>query len=77
MKCCSSEMLGLAIRMLDNPAWVGRGEKTIAEKNSKYLHQSSSTSENAVKGIETPVTNSDCVLPEWSGCRVDSESIAP
>ena len=33
-------------------------------------------SENAVKRIETPVTTSDCVLPEWSGCKVDSESIA-
>ena len=36
-----------------------------------------SVSENAVKRIETPVTNSDCVLPEWSGCEVDSQNIAP
>ena len=56
---------------------VGRGEKTMAEKSSRNLHQSNSTSENAVKGIELPVTNSDCVLPEWFGCQVDSESIAP
>ena len=49
----------------------------MEEKCSKYLHQSNGTSENAVKGIETSVTTSDCVLPEWFGCQVDSESIAP
>ena len=32
-------------------------------------------SENAVKSVETPVTTTDCVSPEWSGCKVDSESI--
>ena len=30
-----------------------------------------------MKGIEKPVTTSDCVLPEWSRYKVDSESIAP
>ena len=49
----------------------------MAEKSTKYLHQSESMSENAVKGIETPVTTSHCVLPEWSGFKVDRESIAP
>ena len=49
----------------------------MAEKSSKYLHQSDSMSENTVKGIEAPVTTSDCVLPEWSGCKVDSEGIVP
>ena len=49
--------VGSAIRILANPAWVGRGGKTMAEKSSN------STSENAVKGIETPVTASDCELP--------------
>ena len=49
----------------------------MAVKSSKYSHQSSSTSENAVKVIETSVTTGDCVLPEWFGCQVDSESIAP
>ena len=48
----------------------------MAEKCSKYLHQSNGMSENAVKKIETPVTTSDCVLPEWFGCKVDSQSIA-
>ena len=52
-------------------------EKTTAEKSSKNLHQSNSMSENAVKGIETPVTPSDCVLSEWSRCKVDCESIVP
>ena len=55
--------VGSAIRILVNQAWVGRGEKTMAEKSSKYLHQSIGMSENAVKGIETPVITSDCVLP--------------
>ena len=67
---------GSAIQILVDPARVGRGERTIAEKSSKILHQSNSTSENAVKEIEKPVTNSDCVLPEWSGCKVASENIA-
>ena len=72
--CCLGEVLlkrdvGSAIRVI--PAWVGRGEKTMAEKSSKHLHQSNSKSENAVKGIETSVTASDCVL---SGCQVASES---
>ena len=60
--CCLGEVLLKrdAIRILVNPAWVGRGEKTMAEKSSKYLHQSNSTSESALKGIETSVTASDC-----------------
>ena len=79
--CCLGEVLlkrdvGSVIRILVDPARVGRGEKTMAEKCSKYLHQSIGISENAVKRIEMPVTTSDCVLPEWSGCKVDSESIA-
>ena len=49
----------------------------MAEKCSKHLHQSSSTSENAVRGIEASVTASYCELPEWFECQVDSESIAP
>ena len=68
---------GSAIRILVDPARVGREEKTMAERCSKYLHQSNGTSENTVENIDTPVTNSDCVLPEWSGCKIASESIAP
>ena len=30
-----------------------------------------------MKSIETSVTTSDCVLPEWFGCQADSESSAP
>ena len=48
--------VGPAIRMLVNPAWVGQREKMMAVKSSKYSHQSSSTSENAVTSIETSVT---------------------
>ena len=46
-------------------------------KSSKYSHQLSSTSENTVKVIETTVTASDCVLPAWFRCQVNTESIAP
>ena len=49
----------------------------MAEESSKCLHQSNSTSENAAENIETTVTASDCESPEWFGCQVDSESIAP
>ena len=49
----------------------------MAEESSKCLHQSNSTSEGAVENIETTVTASDCESPEWFGCQVDSESIAP
>ena len=69
--------VGSEIRILVDPARVGREEKTMAEKCSKYLHQSNGTSENAVENIETTVTASDCESPEWLGCQVDSESIAP
>ena len=69
--------VGSAIRILVDPARVGRGEKTMAEKCSKYLRQSNGMSENATKRVETSVTTSDCELPEWSGCKTDSESTAP
>ena len=69
--------LGSAIRILVDPARVGRGKRTMAEKCSKYFRQSNGMSENAVKRIETPVTTSDCVLPAWSGCKTDSEGIDP
>ena len=41
--------VGSAIWILVNPVWVGRREKTMAEKSSKFLHQSNSTSENAAQ----------------------------
>ena len=70
--------VGSAFRILVDPAWVGREEKTTAEKcSSKYLHQSNGTSENAVENIDTTVTASGCGSPEWLGCQFDSESIAP
>ena len=57
--------VGSAIRILVDPARVGRGEKTMAEKCSNYLHQSNGMSENATKRVETSVTTSDCKLLEW------------
>ena len=50
--------VGSDIRMLVNQSWVGQEEKMLAVKSLKYSHQSSSTSENAVKVIETTVTAS-------------------
>ena len=51
--------------------------RTLAEKCSKYLHQSNGTSANAVGNIVMTATASDCESPEWLGCQGDSESIAP
>ena len=61
--------VGSAIRTLVDPARVGRGERTMTDKCSNGMSGN-------VKSIETPVTTSDCVLPEWSGCKVDSDNIA-
>ena len=41
--------VGSAILLLVDPARVGREEKTMAEKCSKYVHQSNGTIENAVE----------------------------
>ena len=69
--------VGSAIRILVDPTRVGRGERTMAEKCSKYLHQSNGMSENGTRRVETSATTSDCELPEWSRCKTDSENIAP
>ena len=66
---------GSAIQTLVDPGWVGRGERTMAEKSSKCSHQSSSAGENAVRKIESSAKTSDCVLPVRFGCQVNSEGI--
>ena len=69
--------VGSVIRILVNPAWVGRGEKDDGREEFEVFASVNGVSENAVKGTETSVITSDCELPEWSGCKVNSESIAP
>ena len=49
--------------------WVGRGERTMAEKSSKCLHQSSGAGENDVRKIESSAKTDDPMLPEEFGCR--------
>ena len=60
-----------------DPDWVGRGERTMAEKSSKCVHQSSGAGENDVRKIESSAKTDDPVLPEEFGCRADSRSIVP
>ena len=64
---------GSAIQTLVDP----RGERMMAEKISKCSHQSSGARENAVQKFESSAKTNDCVLPERSGCQVNSEGIAP
>ena len=65
------------VQTLVEPAWVGRGERTMAEKSSKCSHQSSGAGENAVRKIESSAKTCDCVLPERLSCHVNSEGIDP
>ena len=60
-----------------DPAWVGRGERTKAEKRSKCSHQSSGAGENAVRKTDTSAKTCDCVLPERFDCQVNSEGTVP
>ena len=53
---------GSAIQTLVDPAWVGRGERTMADK--------------AVRKIESFAKTCVSVLPERFGCQVNSEGIA-
>ena len=60
-----------------DPDWVGRGERMMAEKSSKCLHQPSGAGENDVRKIESSAKTDDPVLPEECGCRADSRGIVP
>ena len=60
-----------------DPDWVGRGERMMAEKSSKCLHQSSGAGENDVRKIESSAKTDDPVLPEEFGCRANSKGIVP
>ena len=44
--------VGSVAQTFVDPDWVGRGERMMAEKSSRYLHQSSGAGENDVRKIE-------------------------
>ena len=71
------EDAGFAIQTLVDASWLGRGERTMVEKSSKYSHQSSGAAENATRKIENSSKTCDCVSHEKHGCRGDSESVVP
>ena len=60
-----------------DPDWVGRGERVMAEKSPKCLHQSSGAGENDVRKIECSAKTNDRVLPGEFGCRANSKGIVP
>ena len=49
----------------------------MAEKSSRYLHQSSGAGENDVRKIGCSAKTNDPVLPEEFGCRVNSKGVVP
>ena len=74
---------GSAAQTLVDPVWVGRGERTVAEKNSKHLHQSSGAGENDVRKIESSANAEPTakavfrrgLLVAWRACSVDPRSV--
>ena len=66
-----------AARTFVDPVWVGRGERMMAKKSSKHLHQSSGAGENDVRKMKSSAKTNDPELPEESGCRADSKGIVP
>ena len=60
-----------------DPDWVGRGEKRMAEKSPKCLHQSSGAGEDDVRKIESSAKTDDSVLQEEFGCRSNSRGVVP
>ena len=69
--------VGSAAQTFVDPDWVGRGERMMAEKSSKCLHQSSCAGKNDVRKIESSATTNDPVLPERFGCRAKSKGNVP
>ena len=53
------------------------GERMMAEKSPKCLHQSSGAGENDVRKIGGSVKTDDPVLPEEFGCRANSRGTVP
>ena len=71
------EDAGSTAQTFADPVWVGRGERMMAEKSSKCLHQASGAGENDVRVIESSAKTNDPVLPEEFGCRANSKGIVP
>ena len=51
--------IGSAAQTHVDPVWVGRDERTMAERSSKFLHQSSGVGENDVRKIESSAKTND------------------
>ena len=71
------ESVGSAAQTFVDPVWVGRGERMMAEKSLKCLHQSSGAGENDVRKIESSAKINDPELPEESGCRANRKGVVP
>ena len=69
--------VGSAAQTFIDPVWVGRGERMMAEKSSKCLHQSSGAGENDVRKIESSAKTNDPELLQEFGCRANSKGIIP
>ena len=54
--------VGSAAHTFVDPVRVGRSERTMTEKSSKYLHQTSGAGENDVRKIESSARTNDSVL---------------
>ena len=67
--------VGSTAQTLVDPAWVGRGDRIMAEKSSKCVHQSRGAGENDVRKIESSAKINDSVLPERFGCRANSKGV--
>ena len=60
--------VGSAAQTFVDTVWVGRGERMMAEKSSKYLHQSSGAGENDVQESGCGVNSKGIVSPWVAGC---------
>ena len=69
--------VGSAAQTFVDPVWVGRGERMMAEKSSRCLHQSSGAGENDERKIESSAKTNDPVLPEEFGFRANSKGTVP
>ena len=69
--------VGSAAQTFVDPVWVGRGDRMMAEKSSKCLHQPSGAGESDVRKIESSAKTNDPELPEVFGCRANSTGIVP
>ena len=68
--------VGSAAQTFVDPVWVGRGERMMAEKSSRYLHQSTGAGENDVRKIESSAKTNDPVLPKSSDAEPTAKALS-